>query len=278
MRQKLVDLHTHSSASDGLYSPAELVNLASKAGLSAIALTDHDTVDGLVEAEEAAVKAGIEFIPGIEIGIVHEGEEIHILGYYLSNRNLLNQELKVQKVERLNRMIAMRKKMSDMGFKIGIDEVLAESGEAAPGRMHLARLLVKKRYVHNTDQAFSLYLKQDGPAYVPRKTISLDSVMELLSRTAKLIAIAHPKKAGESLIKLLLEKGLNAVEVFHPEHSKERVNYYKKVAAENKLLITGGSDYHGDRGSRSYPVRLAIDYSYLDNIKGFINGDYPFLR
>lgn len=282
MKKKLIDLHTHSSASDGLHSPARLIEIASRTGLSAISITDHDTLDGLYEAEAASAKAGIEFIPGVEIGVLHEGEEVHLLGYYLYNHNLIIQELKLQKKERLNRMTAMVNKMSQMGFKIDIDEVLAESGQAAPGRMHLARLLVKRGYVHNTNQAFSLYLKQGAPVYISRKTLSLIAVMELLSKTAKIIAIAHPREAGENLIKLLVEKGLNAIEVFHPEHSREKMAHYKKIAIDNKLLITGGSDYHGDRGNKSYPVRLAIDYIYLESIQKYLyekylDGDSSFL-
>ena len=277
MKQNLIDLHTHSTVSDGLYSPEELVNFASRAGIMAISLTDHDTIDGLDEAAAASKKAGIEFIPGIEIGILHEGEEIHLLGYYLDNYNIIKQELKLQKEERLNRMRAMVNRVLEMGIKITLDEVLAESGNAAPGRMHLARVLVQRRYVHSVNQAFQLYLKKDGPAYIPRKTITLEQSLKLLSNTAKITAIAHPKNINTSLLRQLVDKGLSAIEVFHPEHSRERTDYYKMFAAKNKLLVTGGSDFHGDKDKTVYPTKLAISYSYLEKIKSYIYGDCTFL-
>ncbi len=265
---KKVDMHMHSNVSDGLYSPAELMKLADTYGLSAVGLTDHDNVEGLPEAESAASEFGIELIPGVEISILHNDEEIHILGYYPRKLNLLCEALKQIQSERFRRMEKMVDRLKRLGFKIKFDEVLEEAGNAAPGRMHLARLLYKKKYVHTVDEAFSLYLTRNREAYVPRETMSLKQAMALLRKVGAVIVAAHPGYNKTDIVGLMMPMGLHGIEVFHPDHSKQQERKYKNMALENKLLITGGSDFHGDnRKNIRYSLQWAISEKYLQQLK-----------
>lgn len=265
---KIVDLHMHSNASDGLYSPAEVLKIAFESGLSAIGLTDHDTVKGLPEAIRAAEKHGLELVPGVEISVLEKNREIHILGYYPHNTEKLNAELDDIREERYSRMEKIVQKLNNLGFKIGPEEVLAEAGDSAPGRLHLARLLLKKDYVHTLNEAFSFYLNPDRDAYVPRRLMTLKRAMELLREVKAIRVIAHPGELGRSIIERLIPLGLQGIEVFHPDHSTTQKKYYQEMAHEKGLLITGGSDFHGDRERFTrYPRHLAITGQYLDELK-----------
>ena len=268
-KENFVDLHTHSNYSDGAFSPAELIRRASKAGLRAIALTDHDTIDGLKDAAEAAKAAGIEFVPGVEISAAEEGRELHILAYYPVERNQLKSALSELKADRHNRMRKMVSLLQGMKMKIEYSDLENEAGGAAPGRMHLARLLVRKRYVHTVEEAFTLYLKRGREAYVPRKTFSVPQTLELIISAGAVPVIAHPKNGGAVLIKELAALGLQGVEAYHPEHDAAKAECYSSLAREMGLLVTGGSDYHGAEGSplSDYPIKRAVPYSFLEEIK-----------
>ncbi len=272
MRDK-VDLHMHSTASDGLFSPQEVMEIAAAAGLRAAGLTDHDTIDGLAEASAAADKCGIELVPGVEISVLDEKLEVHILGYYPLYREQLEKALAETQNERLIRMEKIMHRLGKMGFDIRLEEVLEEADQAAPSRMHLARLLKKKKYVHTTDQAFSLYLNPDCPAYVPRHTLTLRGVMGLLRDVAAVPVIAHPAAESKKLIDLLIPLGLKGIEVYHPQHDKVREQYYARLAHEKDMLITGGSDFHGESRDRpGYPVHRAISGHYLTLLKNCASG------
>jgi len=265
---KPVDLHTHSNASDGIYSPAELFEVAERAGVSAIGLTDHDTVKGLPEAIAAAEKYGPELVPGVELSVLEEKGEIHILGYYPCDTEQLNAELKDIREERYSRMDKIVAKLKNLGFKLNIQEVLTEAGDSAPGRLHLARLLLRKKYVHSLDEAFSLYLNPDRGAYVPRQLMTLKRAMELLTAVKAVKVIAHPGELGKAIIDRLIPMGLQGIEVFHPDHSTAQKKYYHELALSKGLLVTGGSDFHGDRERTArYPRHLAVAGYYLDQLK-----------
>ncbi len=265
---KLVDLHMHSNASDGIHSPTELLKMAGRAGLSAVGLTDHDTVKGLPEAFRAAERCNLELVPGVEISVWEDNKEIHILGYYPRDRKRLNAELEDIRAERYSRMDKIVDKLKQLGFKVKLEEVLAEAGDSAPGRLHLARILLRKKYVHSLNEAFSLYLNPDRGAHVPRRLMTLKRAMELLAGVGSIRVIAHPGALGKDLIERLMPPGLQGIEVFHPDHSTAQTKFYHEMAIEKRLLITGGSDYHGDRERTSgYPTRLAIEGHYLDRLK-----------
>ena len=265
---KKVDLHMHSNVSDGLLSPNELVKMASSKGLCAIGLTDHDSISGLKDAEDSAPAYGIEIVPGVEISVLEEHQEIHILGYYPNYREHLHERLAEIRTERYKRMEQIIEKLKRLGFKIEPEEVEMETGDAAPGRMHLARILLKKKYVHTLDEAFSLYLSKNREAYVPRKTISLGEAMTLLRDVESVRVLAHPGFNDHSTVSKLLPLGLQGLEVFHPDHSRSQVKYFMRLAEKLNLIITGGSDYHGDnRSNVDYHPGMAISRKYLDTLK-----------
>lgn len=263
-----VDFHLHSNISDGIFSPEEIIKITSEAGLAAAGLTDHDSVNGLNEAAAAADKHNIELIPGVEISVIEDDQEVHILGYYPRYMNQLQEALTSLQKERFVRMEAIVSKLSKLGLKISPDEVTNEAGKAAPGRLHIARLLLKKKYVNTLNQAFTTYLNRNRPAYVPRHTLSLKQVMSLLIEVGAIPVIAHPGGRSKNTIDKLVSMDLKGIEVFHPDHSHALVKYYLEIANRNGLIITGGSDFHGEsRLNINYPASLAVSADYLDKMK-----------
>lgn len=265
---KKIDLHLHSNASDGIFSPSKLIRIVATAGISAAALTDHDTTSGLREAELAAIQMGIELVPGVEISTVTGDHEIHILGYYPRRYDELEVALKKLRQDRYRRMEMIIDKLKGYGFKVNLEDLLIESGRAAPGRLHLARLLLKKKYVHSIDQAFSLYLRHDRPAYVPRKGLATVEAVDLLLSVGAIPVIAHPGIKSTKFIDKLIAKGLKGVEVYHPDHSAGLAVKWLDFALSKGLIVTGGSDYHGDTNNvKQYSAQHAVDYSLLEGLK-----------
>jgi len=268
MNKKLADLHMHSSFSDGKLTPHDLANLVYRSGLRAFALTDHDTLKGLPEAKAAALGLGVEFVPGVEISAGHDEREVHILGYYPQDLELLDRLLDEMRLDRYDRMEKMVRRLISEGFKIEMNEVLQEAGNAAPGRLHLARLLVRKKYVVNIDQAFNLYLARGKAGYVKRSLPASEKVIKLLHECGAVPVLAHPKSEGKEDPQELKNYGLQGIEVYHPDHSKSLVIYYRELAEKLDLAVTGGSDYHGDHeGSRGNIKKYAIDYGHLNQLK-----------
>jgi len=244
------------------------MEIASKAGLAAAGLTDHDNIGGLPDAAKAAEKYGIELIPGVELSVCGDEHDIHILGYYPRERDQLMSVLRKIQEERFNRMEAVVRKLKQLNIKITGEEIMEEAKDAAPGRMHIARTLLRKKYVHNVSQAFSTYLNKNKPAYVPRKTLNLRETMNLLHDVKAITVIAHPGKHGKSIIDKLLKMGLKGIEVFHPDHNRMLIKYYQQLAQNRGLLITGGSDFHGvSRDKINYPCNYAVPGEYLESMK-----------
>jgi len=263
-----VDFHLHSNISDGIFSPEEIIKITAEAGLVAAGLTDHDSINGLNEAAVAADKYNIELIPGVEISVIEDDHEVHILGYYPRYMGQLLETLTSLQKERFVRMEAIVAKLKSLGLKIRSEEVINEAGEAAPGRLHIARLLLKKKYVNTLNQAFATYLNRNRPAYVPRHTLSLKQVMSLLVEVGALPVIAHPGGRSKNIIDKLVSMDLKGIEVFHPDHSHALVRYYLEIAKNKGLIITGGSDFHGEsRLNINYPAYLAVSADYLDQMK-----------
>lgn len=266
-----VDFHMHSNFSDGLFNPGELMKISADAGLAAAGIADHDTIKGFVEGKEAAEKFGLEFIPGVEISIIDNDTEVHMLGYYPRNLIKLKAALEKMQLERYRRMNLIIDKLKQQGFIISTEDVLALAGKAAPGRLHLARLLQRKGYVQTLTEAFSLYLSRGRPAYVPRVTMSIREVMNLFKEVEAISVIAHPGEKLKRLVNELITEGLAGIEVFHPDHSKALVRYYLDLAQKNGLLVTGGTDFHGDSKNKAgYPIELAISYTYFAQMKNLI--------
>lgn len=261
-----VDLHTHSNASDGKLPPGEVVKLAKARGLQAVALTDHDTLDGLQEALKAGCRYGIEFVPGVEISAVLHSREVHILGYYPDKTGELEETLRRFREERSGRMNKMLGKLASLSIRITQDEVNEEAGRAAPGRLHLARVLCRKGYVSSIQEAFSLFLDYGKPVYVARNNLPAAEAMALLKRAGAIPVLAHP---GSSLrmesLGQLKAYGLLGIEVFHPKHDYELESILLEWTSREGLLVTGGSDFH-DPGE-TLPGEVLISYGNLELLK-----------
>jgi len=244
--EKWADLHIHSSFSDGEWSPKEIVLTASKLGLSAIAITDHDTIAGIKEAKIVASTAGIEIIPAVEINTDFDEKEIHILGYLLdTNSSTLLEGLKRQREARLKRNEEIVHKLNKLGLKISFEEVLGLAGGESLGRPHIAQALVNKGYVESKEEAFAKWLKRGSPAYVPRRSISWQEAIKLINQARGIAVLAHPGKSYvDFLIPQMIKEGLEGIEVWHPSQSPEDSERYQQICRDFSLLETGGSDAH----------------------------------
>jgi predicted metal-dependent phosphoesterase TrpH len=250
---KYIDLHTHSTASDGSFRPAEVVRLAKEAGLQALALTDHDTTDGLAEALAAGEKLGVEVIPGVEISTRHAGDTMHILGYFLDfHSGKLEKRLDVLKQARKDRNPKIIAKLNALGIPITMEQVERLSGGGQVGRPHIARALLERGYVRDLQQAFDIYLKNDGKAYVQKFRFPLREALDMIRDARGVPVLAHPFTLNLGSAGALRERlldlqahGLAGVEAFYSDHSPEQEALYLKLARELGLLITGGSDFHG---------------------------------
>jgi 3',5'-nucleoside bisphosphate phosphatase len=245
-----IDLHTHSTASDGLYPPAELVRLAKEAGLATIALCDHDTTGGLDEAIEAGGELGVEVIPGIEVNTeLPEGRgDAHVLGYFLEyGRPELQANLKLLRDARERRGERMVEKLRGAGFDITWERV-REIAQGSVGRPHLARALIEKGYVNSVSEAFDKYLGRGKVGYVPRYKIAPGDAVRLIKSARGVPVLAHPAgipQLREEVLPALLRAGLQGLECYYGEYDEATVERLLKTAEDFGLLPTGGSDYHG---------------------------------
>lgn len=251
---KRVDLHMHTTHSDGTLTPEELVKRAKLRNVDCIALTDHDTVSGIREAKEAGARLGVEVIAGVEISVIFPPGTMHILGYFVdtANETLLN-GLKLVQDARLKRNPMIIEKLNKLGIKITLDEVIAESGGDQIGRPHFARVLIKKGYAQDAQDAFNKFLAKGSPAYVDKRNITSETAIRMIHAAGGVASLAHPKqtklkeaKDFEAEIAKLADQGLNGLEVFSSCQSRDEAAYYKQVADRFGLITTGGSDFHGD--------------------------------
>lgn len=254
MPKRFIDLHTHSSASDGGDSPAELVRKAAALGLFALALTDHDTLAGLDEAEEEAQRVGIELVRGCEIAVSNEGEELHIMGLWIPSRppQVLLDALKAGRNRRLDRNARMLDRLQELGLEVGDDELLQSSGGEVVGRPHMAGVLLRKQYVTTRKEAFERYLGRDGAAYVPRTLPTPEEGIGALRAAGALTVLAHPCLSSrmtpdllQAHLQTLADCGLDALEAYHSSHNNANVRLCLEYAERFRLGVSGGSDYHG---------------------------------
>jgi|YelNatPaOPRAMG01_1025707.scaffolds.fasta_scaffold07505_7 predicted metal-dependent phosphoesterase TrpH len=266
--ERWADLHIHSSFSDGEWSPKEIVLTASKLGLSAIAITDHDTIAGIKEAEMIASTAGVEIIPAVEINTDYNEREIHILGYYLDiNSPALVEGLKRQREARLKRNEEIVDKLNKLGLKISFEEVLGLAGGESLGRPHIAQALVNRGYAQCKEEAFAKWLKRGSPAYVPRRSISWQEAIKLINQASGIAVLAHPGKSYvDYLIPHIVKEGLQGIEVRHPSHTPEDSERYKQICRDLCLLATGGSDAHS---FKDIPLieQFKVPLEYVEKLK-----------
>jgi predicted metal-dependent phosphoesterase TrpH len=249
--QVCADLHTHSNASDGDLSPEALVTQAASAGISAIALTDHDTLSGVPHALNLMHKHGIKVIAGVEISAEYEPGMLHLLGYFKAYPEGLEAALKEVQTARKERIPKVITKLNALGCMLTQEEVMAEAGQSQVGRPHIAKAMLKKGYVRSFDEAFDEYLGKGKKAYVPKEKMTWEKAMSLIIRYGGLSVLAHPYTLSlgtgeeEGFIKGLKDAGLAGIEVHYPEHTPELTERYAILASRLGLMITGGTDFHG---------------------------------
>lgn len=265
-----IDMHTHSTASDGVYSPGKLVEYAIKKRLSGIAITDHDTIDGIEEAIQEANKYKDFFIiPGIELSTEHNSEEVHILGYGIDYKmEYLLEVLDNLQNARNNRAYKIIDKLSSLGFKINYEDLIQASKNSSIGRPHIARVLIQKGYVKNSEEAFKKYLSKGCPAYVPREKLTPIDAVNIIEKSGGVSVAAHPGLLKSSTtLRYLIEIGINGIEVYHPDHTEDSSLKYLNLAKQHNLLITGGSDFHYPPQDDRYHGDLGSVTISLENIK-----------
>jgi predicted metal-dependent phosphoesterase TrpH len=248
----LADLHSHSTFSDGRLTPTQLIDLAYRNGVRIMALTDHDTVDGLPEAFEAAGRhPDFTLIPGIEMSTDVPGNEVHILGHFIDRHDetFLSRLEKFQESRR-GRARKMVEKLVKLGKPITWERVQHFAGEGAVGRPHIALALVEAGHVASVNEAFNRYLSRTGPAYAERERLNPDEVIELLRSVGGLATLAHPRELRasgglEDLLSDLKRAGLTGMEVYYQDYAPDEVEFFRLLAARFDLLPLGGSDYHG---------------------------------
>ncbi|RPH50603.1 MAG: PHP domain-containing protein [Desulfobacteraceae bacterium] len=278
-----IDLHIHSTASDGTFSPCEILALATKLNLAAIAITDHDTIDGSKDAIDKGIPSEIKFLTGVEISAAPPlsfscSGSIHILGYSLRlNDPVLNQTLYTLQMARKNRNPGIIERLKNIGFDISIEEVTELAGSGQTGRPHIARLMTEKGFAGSINEAFDKYLGKGKPAYVDKYRIECDEAIKIITGAGGIPVLAHPSliniyndKGLEDLVAALKEMGIKGMEVYYPEHSKAQVSCYMKLAKKHKLLITGGTDFHGslkpDISMGSGRGNFHVPYNLYENL------------
>src|SRR5919108_1012786 len=248
-----VDLHSHTTASDGTLAPRELVKLAAKHGVRVLAVTDHDSTSGLPEAMAEAAQHNIEIVPGLEINCDVPGAEIHVLGYCVDwQADWFQAFLGEQRAERTARVHRMVERLGELGVPLTADEVFAICKEGSPGRPHVAQAMVNRGYVRSIRGAFDRYLRADGPANVPRRRLTPVEAVAVVRRANGVPVLAHPGLANrDELIPELVQAGLAGIETYYPEHSAGQIEAYRNLCRQHDLVATGGSDYHGPQTGRA---------------------------
>jgi predicted metal-dependent phosphoesterase TrpH len=266
---KFADLHLHTQFSDGTFTPEELVGRASNLGFSAIALTDHDTVEGCARAAVACAAANIEFISGTELTAEHADTEVHILAYFVDTQNqvLLTRIGEFQAV-RQNRIREMVAALNKLGIPLQAESVFALANCKSPGRPHVARALVKEKLIGNLDEAFERYLKKGRPAWVPKTKMSALEAVELIHQAGGLAVMAHPGlNRSDDIIPALVAAGLDGIECFHTKHSTAMAERYLGIADKYHLLVTGGSDCHGFSKVKPLIGTVKLPYEHVQKLK-----------
>ena len=266
---KSADLHLHTIFSDGTFSPRELILQAKKKGLSAISVVDHDTVDGIRPTMDEALAKDIEVIPGIELTSEYEGREIHILGYLIDHTNpAFKDTLSLLKKNRIERIHKITDKLKDIGIILNPEKVFTLASFGTVGRLHVARALVKEKIVTTTGEAFRRFLGERRPAYVSGFRLKPPEAIKLIKSVKGIPVLAHPFTLNnDELIPVLIGYGIMGLEVYYTEHSQSMINAYLRLAKEYNLVVTGGSDCHGDAKPNVKIGSIKLPYSLVEKLK-----------
>ncbi len=265
----ICDLHVHSIFSDGLLKPDELVRRAHQAGVKAISLTDHDCVTGVQQAEAEARSLGMGFIPGMELSTTFKGTDVHVLGYNMdvTDKSLLG-FLERFEAARFSRAEKMVLRLRDQGLKIIFDDVKDVAGPGPIGRPHVAEALLNNGQDNNFDEAFMFYIGRHCPAYVKKYELSPREAIEIIRAAGGLSVLAHPLvgQTGEGGVAEIVEFGLDGLEAIHPLLTQRSRDWLEELAVEKGLIITGGSDYHGDGRSRVDLGIIEVPFEFANRL------------
>ncbi len=279
MTNTAIDLHTHTRCSDGILTPTELVREAAKNGLSAIAITDHDTIAGFEEAKQAGEELSVEIISGVEISAQSDKGVLHMLGYLIDPEN---DDLKNGLQEYVNARNIRNPKilnlLEQLGYPLDIEEIISLSNGEVINRPHIAQAMVNRGYVSCTQEAFDRFLKNDGLAYVPKEIYSVSKAVDLIHRSGGLAVLAHPAllnvgalhRIGDEIRHLHNQSGFDGVEAYHGDCIREHGQYYTDIANELGLFVTGGSDFHGDSKHQKLGQTRCLNkipYQFLQDMK-----------
>jgi hypothetical protein len=262
------DLHNHTLYSDGALTPTELVDLAAARGVAALALTDHDTVAGLPEAERRGALRGVEIVAGIELSVEEGSFDVHLLGYFIRRPEQLAAALEEIQTERRSRARRMVERLAELGCRLDLEAVLGRARGGVVGRPHVAEELVHRGYVRDMDEAFDRYLASGRPAYSPKRSLGLEEAAGLLRRSGAVPVVAHPGPSDlDPLLPRLGACGVLGLEVWHPRHDAGAVRRYRRAAEEGGLLPTGGSDFHRLVPGGIQPGDLQLPIAVLDALR-----------
>jgi predicted metal-dependent phosphoesterase TrpH len=266
---KSADLHLHTVFSDSTYTPVELINESTRVGLSAIAVVDHDTVKGIEPTLKIAKMANIEVLPGIELSAEDDGLEIHILGYLIDyKRRDLEEKLEFLRKNRIERIYKIADKLKGMGIKLKPEAVFEIAKQGTVGRLHVARAMVNTGLVDSTTEAFQKYIGDKCPAYVCNFRFSPQDAIKLIRDVGGIPVLAHPYSLNrDELIPKFVDYGMMGLEVYYPEHSQGMINLYLSLAKKYNLLITGGSDCHGNAKPEVKIGSVQIPYKFVEKLK-----------
>lgn len=267
-----VDLHMHSTASDGTLPVDDLMRLAASVGLKTLALTDHDTTGALDRAVEVGQALGMEVIPGIELSADYGGKEVHVLGYFIEYQNpTFQQNLEKFRFNRYGRAEAIVKKLADLGMPLDFKRVLEIAGDAAPQRPHIAEALKERGYVETVREAFDRYISNDGPAYVHSEKVTTEQAIALIRSVGGLAVLAHPTYTPDmdTVVELAAKSGAAGIETFYGTYPEETVERILALAQKFDLVPTGGSDFHGrsDGGQLTSPGGRYVPPVTIDLLK-----------
>lgn len=266
---KFADLHLHTVFSDSTYTPQELIREAKRVGLDCISVVDHDTVSGIQDCLNLAERDNIEVLPGIELTVEYVGLEVHILGYLIDDENkILREKLEQLKKDRVERIHKITDKLKAIGINLGPERVFDIAGGGTVGRLHVARALVKEGLTSSIGEAFQKYIGDNCPAYVLGFRLTPYEAVSLIKTAGGIAVLAHPYSLNrDELIPELIDCGMMGLEVYYPEHTQAVTNSYLGLAKKYNLLVTGGSDCHGDAKPGVKIGSIKIPYDLVDKLK-----------
>jgi predicted metal-dependent phosphoesterase TrpH len=259
------DLHVHTTASDGEYTPSQVAALAREAGLTAVAVTDHDTLAGVAEAQAAGARLGVRIVPGVELSAVHLEREIHLLALHVELSDEFETQLTEFRAGRVRRAEEMVSRLRALGATITMDSVLAHAGRGAVGRPHVARALVDSGFVREHRDAFDRYIGNGRPAYVAKETLYAADAIDLVHAAGGIVVFAHPGRDGtRAFIEPLVGYGLDGLEILHPSQSSEDMARLGALAQHFGLVSSGGSDWHGTTDGFRTLNPMRVPYTVLE--------------